>query len=124
MSITVHRIENYTVQFLTKRMGERARTSVIVRLYDDDDEIRATVVFKRFGTEHPPKPTGDYDSQICTVYFDSTYYSDYVQVLRVESPIYLKLGWTRPGPSRVLSQVSMDTKKEIIGEYLEQSDPG
>ena len=51
MAVTIHRITKYTVQALTKKAGEDADSAFIVRLYDDDDRIRGTAVFKDHARE-------------------------------------------------------------------------
>lgn len=118
-SVTLHSIVRYTVQVLTKKMGENAHSFITVRLYDHDDVIRGTAVFENFAPgQEPPKPTGDYKAQTGVAHIDIAHYPAYMDVLRLESPIYLKLGWTQSGRLRQLSQMSIDTKKEIIGEYF------
>lgn len=119
MSVTLHSIARYAVQVLTKKTGEEAHTFITVRLYDDDGVIRGTAVFENFGEDsEPPKPTGDYKAQTATAHIDIAHYSAFMDVLRLENPIYLKMGWSQRGRIRTLTQVSIDTKKEVIGEYF------
>jgi len=119
MQVSVHRISRYAVQILTRKRGENAHSFVTVRLYDDDDELRGTAVFENLGGDEPNKPVGDYESQTATVYFDSPLYGAYIDVLRHEKSVYLKMSWTKKGAAPTLSHASIDTKKEIIGEYFE-----
>ena len=119
MAVTVHRISRYTVQVLTKRMGEDGHSLITVRLYDDDNVSRAVAVFEKHepGSE-PPKPTGDYKAQSATAYMDIAHYKGYMDILREEKTVYLKLGWSQQGKVRSLSHLSIDTKKEVIGDYF------
>ena len=119
MAVTLHSIARYTVQVLTKKIGEDAHSFITVRLYDHDDVIRGTAVFENFaeGAE-PPKLTGDYKAQTATAHIDIAHYAAFMDVLRLENPIYLKLAWSQRGRVRTLNQVSIDTKKEVIGEYF------
>ena len=119
MAVTLHHISRHTVQVLTKKIGEEAHTFITVRLYDHDNVIRGTAVFENFDVdEEPRKPTGDYKAQTAVAHIDIAHYSAYMDVLRLENPIYLKMGWTQSGRTRVLTQVSIDSKKEVIGEYF------
>ncbi len=119
MAVTLHSISRYTVQVLTKKTGEHAHSFITVRLYDHDDVIRGTAVFENFDEDQePPKPTGDYKAQTATAHIHILHYPAYMDVLRLENPIYLKMGWTQAGRVRTLSQMSLDTKKEVIGEYF------
>jgi len=118
MLVSVHRISRYAVQVLTRRRGETAHNLITVRLYDEDEVLRGTAVFESLGGAEPNKPVGDFDTKTATVYFDSALYRAYVDVLRHEKSVYLKMSWTEQGPSKALSHVSIDTKKEIIGEFF------
>lgn len=119
MQVSVHRISRYAVQILTRKRGETAHSFVTLRLYDDDDELRGTAVFENLGDEEPKKPVGDFAAQTATVYFDSQLYAAYIDLLRHEKLIYLKMSWTKQGAAPTLSHASIDTKKEIIGEYFQ-----
>ena len=118
MSVTIHTITRYAVQVLTKKLGEEAHSFITVRLYDDDGKIRGTTVFEDFGDQEPPKPTGDYKTQTATAHLNISAYGPYMDILRLEKPVYLKLGWSQKGRLRTLDQVSIDTKKEVIGEFF------
>jgi hypothetical protein len=118
-AVTLHNIARYAVQVLTKKIGEDAHSFITVRLYDHEGVIRGTAVFENFDDgQEPPKPTGDYNAQTAVAHIDIAHYPAYMDVLRLENPIYLKMGWTQSGRVRVLSQMSIDTKKEVIGEYF------
>lgn len=120
MAITIHTITRYAVQVLTKKTGEQAESYITVRLYDDDNNNLGTVVFADHGSDGPPKPTGDYDEQTVTAYMDSSLYGAYMDILRLERPVYLKIGWTQQAKVRTVAQVSIDTKKEVIGDFFEK----
>jgi hypothetical protein len=92
-----------------------------LRLYDDDNANRGIMVFERYGDDQPPKPVGDDAEQKATAYLDIAHYLPYMDILRLESPIYLKMSWTQQGKLKVLSHVSIDTKKEVIGEFFGRS---
>jgi hypothetical protein len=119
MSITIHAITRYTVQVLTKKVGEQAQSYITVRLYDEDNKSRGVAIFENFGASEPPKPTGDYKSQSVRTHLDIAHYHAFMDILRLEMPVYLKLGWTQQGRAKGISQVSIDTKKEVIGEFFE-----
>ena len=118
MPVTIHNITRYTVQVLTRREGEQAHSYITVRLYDDDNNNRGITVFERYRDGQPPKPIGDYEAQKATAHIDIAHYGAYMDVLRLESPIYLKMSWSQQGKNMVLSQVSIDTKKEVIGDFF------
>lgn len=118
MPVTIHSITRYTVQLLTRKEGEQAHSYITVRLYDDDNVNRGVTVFEHYDDKEPPKPVGDHEAQSATCYIDIAHYRAYMDVLRYESPIYLKMSWTQAGKNAVLSQLSIDTKKEVIGEFL------
>lgn len=120
MAITIHTITRYAVQLLTKKSGEAAQSYITLRLYDHDNNNRGVVVFADYGSSEPPKPTGDHGDQSVTVHLDLSFYSAYMEILRLEKPIYLKIGWTQQGRARVVSQASIDTKKEVIGDFFEK----
>ena len=119
MAITVHTITRYTVQFLTKKAGEQAHSYATVRLYDDDNHCRGVAVFENYKGREPPKPTGDNDEQSATWYLDIAFFDPFMDVLRLEKENYLKIGWTQVGRLPAVAQVSIDTKKEIIGEFFD-----
>ena len=121
MAITVHTITRYTVQVLTKKVGENAHSDVTLRLYDHENTSRGVAVFENYGAEEPPKPTGDYRDQSATWYLDIAHFQPYMDILRLEKPIYLKIGWTQQRKAQTVAQVSIDTKKEVIGQFFELS---
>jgi hypothetical protein len=118
MPLTVHKITRYNVQVLTRKVGEEAHSMITVRLYDEDNIDRGVIVFERHGDGEPPKPTGDYQAKTAKVYLDIAHYPAYIEILRLEKTIYFKIGWTQQGRSRTVSHVSIDTKKEVVGEFF------
>jgi hypothetical protein len=123
MAITIHTISRYTVQVLTRKVGENAHSYITVRLYDHDNACRGVAVFENYGGAETPKPTGDYEAQSVVAYLDVAHYAAYMDILRLEKPVYLKISWTQHGKARSVSHVSIDTKKEVIGEYFGAATP-
>lgn len=121
MTVTIHTITRYTVQVLTRKAGEDAHSYITVRLYDDDNVNRGVAVFENFDGAEPPKPVGDYAKQYVTAHLDIAHYAAYMDILRLEKQVYLKIGWTQQARIRVVSQVSIDTKKEVIGEFFQKT---
>jgi len=118
MSIDTYKITRHTIQFLTKRVKETAQSMIVLRLYDDDNVNRAIVIFEDHAGAAPPKPTGDHARQQATAYLDIAHHIPYMDILRREKTVYLKMGWTQQGKVRLLSQISIDTKKEVLGEFF------
>ncbi len=118
MSSMVHKIERYSVQVLNKRSGGPTVTSVIVRLYNDKDEMCGTAVFRDYGDNAPEPPVGDYVAQSATAFYDIAFFEPLVGTLRFEDELFWKIAWVQTGPRQNVSDVSLDTKKEIIGEYF------
>lgn len=118
MNHTVHTITRHTVQILTERIREESRTAIIVRLYDEADNNPGVVIFRDHSVAKPPKPVGDFDSGKVTCHLQMHAYAAYMDVLRQENPIYLKIAWRQLGAVRQVSHVSIDSKKEILGEYF------
>jgi hypothetical protein len=106
------------VQILTERIREESRTAIIVRLYDADGNNPGVVIFRDHEVGKPPKPVGDFDTGRMTCYLDMAAYGPYMDVLRRETPLYLKIAWRQLGPVRQVHHVSIDTKQEILGEYF------
>ena len=121
MAISIHTITRYAVQLLTKKHGEEAQSLITVRLYDEDNVNRGIVLFADYEGEDPPKPIGDYASQSVTLHLDLSLYDAYMDILRLEKSIYLKIGWTQQGRMRAVAQVSIDTKKDVIGDFFEKN---
>ncbi len=120
MSVTTHLVAKYTVQVLTKKSGSENEESIIVRLYNHDDYNCGTIVFKDCGGERPGKPSGVYKSQSAMINLDVTFYSAIIDILRYEREIYWKIAWVQMGKRRQVSHASLDTKKDIIGEFFPQ----
>ena len=119
MPTTVHVITRHTVQMLTEKVRENARSSIIVRLYDDDNNNVGVTIFKKYDDKEPPKPVGDFESKRFTAYIDIAGYAPYMDILRLERPVYLKIAWRQLGAIKHISHVSIDTKKEILGEFFD-----
>lgn len=117
-SSTVHKITRYKVQVLTKVHGEEPRPCVTVRLYDDVDEIVGTAVFKDYGSQQAELPQGDFEKKTATAYFDITFFEAFAGILRYEDEIYWKIAWQQLGAVKSCSDVSLDSKKEIIGDFF------
>ncbi len=118
MSSTVHRIMRYSVQVLNKKTGGQPKASIIVRLYDDKDNDCGTAVFKDYGDADPELPTGDFKTERATAFYDITFYDAFIGILRTEDELFWKIAWVQMGATRGISDVSLDTKKEIIGEFF------
>lgn len=118
MSTSVHRISRYSVQILNKLTGQAPRPATIIRLYNGKNEICGTAVFKAYGDSEAEPPVGDAEAETATVYYDITFFEPFIGILRAEDELYWKIAWVRSGPKREVSDVSLDTKKEIIGEFF------
>ena len=123
MNPVVHTITRHTVQVLTERIREESRTAIIVRLYDAEGNNPGVVIFRDHDVGKPPKPVGDFDSGRATCYLDMAAYGPYMDVLRREGPLYLKIAWRQLGALKQVSHVSIDTKQEILGEYFGRDAP-
>ena len=122
-SSTVHKISRYKVQVITKVHGGEPRPSVTVRLYDADDALVGTAVFKDYGPgETAELPQGDFEKGTVTAYFDITFFQAFSDVLRYEDEIYWKIAWQQLGAVKSCSDVSLDSKKEIIGDFFPKHD--
>ena len=42
-----------------------------------------------------------------------------MDILRNEKTVYLKLAWSQQGKVTTLQHLSIDTKKEVIGEFFQ-----
>ena len=118
-STTVHRIARYKIQVLTKVHGESPRPAVTIRLYDSEDAMVGTAVFKDYGTDRAAEvPQGNFDEKSATAYFDITFLDAFVGILRYEDELYWKIAWRTMGAVTSCSDVSLDSKVEIIGEFF------
>ena len=124
MSTTTHSIAKYTMQVLNDRSGKSTHTRIIVRLYDEEDVARGSAIFEDYGDKEPPMPVGDQDSQSATCFMDLRFFQAFVDMLRLERKLYWKIAWSQVRPAAGVSHVSLDTKKEIIGEYFAMTAPG
>lgn len=118
MNHTVHTITRHTVQILTERIREESRTAIIVRLYEADGSNPGVMIFRSSGVGKPPKPVGDFDTKRITCHLEMDAYGPYMDVLRHEDIVYLKVAWRQLGAVKQVSHVSIDTKAEILGEYF------
>lgn len=122
MPSSVHKVARYSVQVLNTRTGDHPKASMIVRLYNEQDETCGVAVFKDYGDRIPELPSGDTEGTRATAYYDITFYQPFIDILRSEDELYWKIAWIQTGPNRRVSDVSLDTKKEIIGEFFALSD--
>ena len=120
MTITIHTITRYTVQVLSKKVGEQAQTYFTVRLYDESGNNPGVAVFEKLGSRETAKPTGDHQKESVTIYFDIDLFDAFMDILRQENAVYLKIGWTQQGKVKTVAQASIDTKKEVLGEFFEK----
>ena len=119
MSSNVHNIQKYTVQILnTKGNSNAQRTQIIIRLYSDEDRECGVAVFKDLGTEIAQNPVGDHRRGTATAYYDIDHYQPFIDILRREDELYWKIAWQQTGATPVVSDVSLDTKAEIIGDHF------
>ncbi len=122
MPSTTHSVANHTVQVLTNKSGDSApTTSIIVRLYDGDDNDIGTASFQDYGSDVPP-PHGDPKTHRASSYMDIAFYPAFMEILRLDQPAYWKIAWVQTGPTRTVTDVSLDTKKEILGEFFPKAE--
>jgi len=121
MALTVHSIVRHSVQFLAKRSKGGAETYITVRLYDADDVSRGVALFESYKSQPVPTPIGDHDAQTVRVYFEISLYEPFIALLRRESPVFLKASWVQQTSAWTVSQVSIDSKEEIVGEFFEDT---
>jgi hypothetical protein len=123
MASTVHTIERYSLQVLSKRSGEAPRPQVIVRLYNDAGVMCGTAVFKDYGPHREAElPIGDASDDSATAFYDITFFQAFIDILRLETDLYWKIHWIQMGAKKQVADVSLDTKKEIIGEFFSRPD--
>ena len=119
MPTTVYQIKSYKVQILAKEHGDLPRPCITVRLYDDTGKIVGTAVFKDYGSERPAEPpVGKVEDGTATAFFDITFYDAFIGVLRYEDELYWKIAWRTLGAVTTCSDASLDTKKEVIGDFF------
>lgn len=119
MASTIHSVSKYTVQILNMRGDQRdARSQVIIRLYNQEGDACGMAVFKDYGDRLAENPSGDPRKETATAYFDMAHYQAFIDILRLEKELYWKIAWQQTGASRVPSDVSLDTKEEIIGDHF------
>ncbi|MEH6633188.1 MAG: hypothetical protein V7776_20420 [Halopseudomonas aestusnigri] len=119
MPTTVHSISKYTVQILnTKSTPDNPKAQIIIRLLDGKDKDCGFAVFKDYGDKNAQNPHGDHKKGTATAYFDIKYYEAFIEVLRLEKELFWKIAWKQTGPTKTVSDVSLDTKEEIIGDHF------
>ncbi|WP_419901938.1 hypothetical protein [Kiloniella sp.] len=119
MPTTVHSISKYTVQILnTKSTPENPKAQIIIRLLNAKDDDCGFAVFKDYGDNNAQNPHGDHKKGTATAYFDIQYYQSFIDVLRLEKELYWKIAWKQTGPNKTVSDISLDTKEEIIGDHF------
>lgn len=122
MNPTIHTVRRYSVQLLSKRTGNERKCSIIVRLYNEDDRDCGTAVFKDYGDSPAERPFGDYTAKRATAFYDITFYQAFIDILRVESELFWKIAWIQLGANREVADVSLDTKKDIVGDFFQRMD--
>ena len=118
MPTTIHNIRRYSVQVLNKKTGGKPMASIIVRLYNENDEDCGAALFKEYNGQDPELPVGDFKSQRATVYYDIPFFQAFIDILRREDTLFWKIAWVQLGAGKEISNVSLDTKKEIVGEFF------
>ncbi len=118
MPVTIHSVRRYTVQVLTKKIGDEPRSSIIVRLYDASDKHCGSAVFETHGDLAPPPPVGDFEAKTANSHMDLRFYQAFIDILRREDELFWKIAWVQARPVKEVSDVSLDTKKEIIGDFF------
>ena len=117
MTSTVHKIARYSVQVRNQKAGER-RGSVIVRLYNDADENCGVALFEHYTSDTGEYPEADSQGDRVTAHYDISFYQAFMDMLRAEDELYWKYHLVQMGPNREVVDVSLDSKKEIIGEFF------
>ena len=119
MPTSVHSISKYTVQILnTKSSANNPKAQIIIRLLDQKGKDCGVAVFKDYGENNAQNPYGDHKKGTATAYYDIKYYQSFIDVLRLEKELFWKIAWKQTGPTKTVSDVSLDTKEEIIGEHF------
>ncbi|WP_417428877.1 hypothetical protein [Kiloniella sp.] len=119
MPTTVHSISKYTVQILnTKSTADKPKAQIIIRLFNEKGKDCGLAVFKDYGDQNAQNPYGDHKKGTATAYFDIKHYHPFIEILRMEKELFWKIAWQQTGPTKSVSDVSLDTKEEIIGEHF------
>lgn len=119
MPTTTHRVSRYAVQVLSRRSGEVPRPAITVRLYDDGGKMVGTAVFKTYADAQAAElPVGRFEDGYATAYFDISFFDAFIGSLRYEDELYWKIHWIQTGARKEASDVSLDSKEEIIGEFF------
>ena len=118
MPLSVHKIERYAVQVLNQRHGGKPQNSIVVRLYDDQGIDRGNAVFKDYSGTTAETPIADAQADRATVFYDLGFFDAFIGILRNEDEVYWKLALTQLGANRTVSDASLDSKKDIVGEFF------
>lgn len=119
MTTNTHSIEKYTVQILNTKAGQDTpKTQIIIRLYSDKGSECGIAAFTDFGTATAPNPSGDSKKGTATCHYDIAHYQAFIDILRTENELYWKIAWQQTGATKQVSDVSLDTKEEIIGDHF------
>ena len=97
---------------------------MIIRLYDAGEKDCGAAIFKDYGDKDPEVPVGDFGTKRASAYYDITFYEAFIGILRIEDELYWKIAWTQTGAAYGVSDISLDTKKEIIGEFFPRTAGG
>lgn len=117
MASTVHKIERYSVQVLNQKAGAR-RGAIVVRLYNDKDENCGVALFQDYGEASGEHPESDAKGGRVTAHYDVSFFQAFIDILRTEEDLYWKYHTVQMGPNMEVTDVSLDMKKEIIGEFF------
>ena len=120
MASTGHKIERYSVQVLNKKSGAR-RGSIIVRLYNDQDENCGIALLQDYGVDAGEYPEVDSRGDRVTAHYDVSFFQAFIDILRSEDELYWKYHTVQLGANQEVTDVSLDTKKEIIGEFFSRA---
>ena len=66
-------------------------------------------------------PFGDREGKVATAFYDIAFFDAFIGILRSESELYWKIAWRQLGANREVADVSLDTKKEIIGDFFSRA---
>lgn len=120
MPSTVHKVARYSVQVLNQKAGAR-RGSIIVRLYNEVDETCGIAIFQDYGEKTGEVPEADAKGERVTARYDVSFFQAFIDILRTEEELYWKYHLVQMGPNIEVTDVSLDTKKEIIGDFFSRA---
>jgi hypothetical protein len=120
MASTVHKIARYSVQVLNQKAGIR-RGSIIIHLYNDKDENCGIALFQDYHDDMGEYPEADTKGGRVSAHYDISFFQPFIEILRTEDELYWKYHLVQMGRNQEVTDVSLDTKKEIIGEFFTRS---